>query len=149
MQRNLSSLLQGVEYEFTLYSLASSYLFYELADVNWLGFYLLRNDNLYLGPFQGLPACVYIKKGMGACGKCAETKETIVLADVKKEPNYIACHAETQSEVVFPIIVNDKVVGVLDIDSLSLDRFKPADIEMLKAYVKIIEEQLTLINNSL
>ncbi len=142
MKNALTNLLKDIKHEITLYSLVSSFLFYELADVNWLGFYLVEEDGLYLGPFQGLPACIYIPKGKGACGRCAQTKEIILLPNVKKDPNYIACHAETQSEVVFPIIVNDEVIAVLDIDSLSLNRFTTSDIENITACVKIIENHL-------
>lgn len=96
-------------------------------DVNWLGLYILRGDELVLGPFQGKPACVRIALGDGVCGTAAATSQTQRIADVHAFPGHIACDADTRSEIVVPLIVNDQLIGVLDIDSPSLDRFDAAD----------------------
>ncbi|MDJ0939243.1 MAG: GAF domain-containing protein [Woeseiaceae bacterium] len=98
-------------------------------NVNWLGIYVLRGDELVLGPFQGLPACVHIPVGSGVCGTAAATRETQRVADVHAFPGHIACDAASRSEIVVPLIVNDQLIGVLDIDSPSLDRFSAEDQE--------------------
>jgi L-methionine (R)-S-oxide reductase len=109
-------------------------LYNALDDINWLGIYVLRGGELVLGPFQGQPACVHIDVGRGVCGTAAATLETQRVADVHVFPGHIACDAASRSELVVPLIVADKLVGVLDIDSPSLDRFSTDDqagIEML------------------
>ena len=98
-----------------------------LDDVNWLGIYVLRGDELVLGPFQGLPACVRIPVGNGVCGTAAANRESIRVEDVHEFPGHIACDAASRSELVVPLFVSDELVGVLDIDSPSLDRFSAAD----------------------
>ena len=95
----------------------------QLDDINWAGFYLVRDDVLYLGPFQGEVACTTIKKGKGVCGTSFERKETIIVPDVNQFPGHIACSAKSKSEIVTPIIKNDSVIGVIDIDAPIYDRF--------------------------
>lgn len=104
-----------------------------LDDINWLGIYVLRGDELVLGPFQGLPACVRIPLGKGVCGTAAARRESIRVQDVHEFPGHIACDAASRSELVVPLIVADQLVGVLDIDSPSLDRFSAADQEGIEA----------------
>ncbi len=109
-------------------------LYNALDDVNWLGIYVLRGDELVLGPFQGQPACVHIPLGSGVCGTAAATLETQHVRDVHEFPGHIVCDAASRSEVVVPLTVDGTLVGVLDIDSPSLDRFDEADqagVEML------------------
>jgi GAF domain-containing protein len=98
-----------------------------LDDINWIGVYVLRGDELVLGPFQGLTACVRIPLGKGVCGTAAQRLETLRVADVHAFPGHIACDAASRSELVVPLIVNGSLVGVLDIDSPSLARFSAAD----------------------
>ncbi|MDJ0812138.1 MAG: GAF domain-containing protein [Woeseiaceae bacterium] len=102
-------------------------LFNALDDVNWLGIYVLRGDELVLGPFQGKPACVRIPLGNGVCGTAAATRETQVVPDVHAFPGHIVCDADSRSEIVVPLVVGDELIGVLDIDSPSLDRFNATD----------------------
>ena len=102
-------------------------LYNALDDVNWLGIYVLRGDELVLGPFQGQPACVHIPVGNGVCGTAAATLETQRVADVHAFPGHIACDAASRSEIVVPLLVDGSLVGVLDIDSPSLDRFSADD----------------------
>lgn len=109
-------------------------LFNALDDINWLGIYVLRGGELVLGPFQGQPACVRIALGAGICGTAAATRETQRVADVHAFPGHIVCDAASRSEIVVPLVIDDEIVGVLDIDSPSLDRFDTEDqqgIEML------------------
>jgi len=96
-------------------------------DINWLGVYVLRGDELVLGPFQGRPACVHINVGAGVCGTAAATGETQRIADVHAFPGHIACDAASRSEIVVPLVVNEELIAVLDIDSPSLDRFSDKD----------------------
>ena len=102
-------------------------LYNALEDVNWLGIYVLRGDELVLGPFQGQPACVRINVGAGVCGTAAASRETLRIADVHEFPGHIVCDAASRSEIVVPLIVNDELIAVLDIDSPSLDRFSEDD----------------------
>ena len=105
---------------------------------NWVGFYFMRDGELILGPFQGLPACNRIKVGRGVCGTAVEKREIQRVADVHEFPGHIACDSASNSEIVLPIIKNDKVYGVLDIDSPLLNRF--TDIEeqyLIKALEKL------------
>ena len=98
-----------------------------LDDINWIGVYVLRGNELVLGPFQGLTACVRIPLGNGVCGTAAENLETRRVPDVHKFPGHIACDANSRSEMVVPLVVDGALVGVLDIDSPSLDRFSETD----------------------
>ena len=102
-------------------------LYNALDDVNWLGIYVLRGDELVLGPFQGQPACVHIALGSGVCGTAASTLQTQRVPDVHAFPGHIVCDAASRSEIVVPLIVGGSLVGVLDIDSPSADRFSEDD----------------------
>ncbi|MCL5255098.1 MAG: GAF domain-containing protein [Gammaproteobacteria bacterium] len=105
----------------------SAFLYDQLADLNWLGFYLSQGDELVLGPFQGKVACVRIPFGKGVCGTAASSREVQRVADVHAFAGHIACDSASNSEIVLPVIVNDRVVAVLDIDSPSLNRFSAED----------------------
>jgi len=96
-------------------------------DINWIGIYVLRGEELVLGPFQGSPACVRIELGKGVCGVAAISRLTQRVADVHKFPGHIACDAASRSELVVPLVVSGTLIGVLDIDSPSLERFSAAD----------------------
>ena len=102
-------------------------LFHAFEDINWLGLYVLRGDELVLGPFQGQPACVHISVGAGVCGTAAATRKTQRIADVHDFPGHIVCDAASRSEIVVPLIVADKLVAVLDIDSPTINRFDEDD----------------------
>jgi GAF domain-containing protein len=129
------ALLQG-ERDFTANAAnLSALLFHALPDVNWVGFYRMKGGELVLGPFQGKPACVRIALGKGVCGTAARDRRTLVVPDVDAFPGHIACDAASRSEVVVPVIAGGKVVGVLDLDSPSKDRFDDADARGLEAIV--------------
>lgn len=102
-------------------------LYNALEEINWLGIYVLRGDELVLGPFQGRPACVHIALDEGVCGAAASTLETQRVADVQTFPGHITCDPDSRSELVVPLIVHGQLVGVLDIDSPLTRRFSPAD----------------------
>jgi len=102
-------------------------LYNAMQDINWLGIYVLRGDELVLGPFQGKPACVHIAVGSGVCGTAAATLQTQRVADVHQFEGHIACDADSRSELVVPLVSNGELIGVLDIDSPTPDRFTEVD----------------------
>ncbi len=102
-------------------------LYNAMDSVNWLGIYVLRGDELVLGPFQGKPACVHLPVGTGVCGTAAATLKTQRVADVHQFAGHIACDADSRSEIVVPLITNGDLIGVLDIDSPIADRFSAID----------------------
>ena len=102
-------------------------LYNAMDDINWLGIYVSRGNELVLGPFQGKPACVHIDIGAGVCGTAAATLQTQRVADVHQFEGHIACDADSRSEVVVPLISNGQLIGVLDIDSPTPDRFTETD----------------------
>jgi len=104
----------------------------------WVGFYLVKGEELVLGPFQGPVACTRIKKGRGVCGKCWENKRTLIVADVEKFPGHIACSSLSRSEIVIPVLNNNEVVAVLDADSEALNHFDETDKKYLEEIVGMI-----------
>ena len=110
-----------------------------LADINWAGFYLLYGDELVLGPFWGRPACIRIAVGKGVCGTAVAEDHIQLVPDVHAFAGHIACDSRSRSEIVLPIHAEDKVVGVLDIDSPELERFSEDDAASLQALVEILE----------
>lgn len=120
----------------------SALLFNEMPDLNWSGFYILRDDVLVLGPFQGKPACVRIPVGKGVCGTAVQTGEIQLVEDVHQFEGHIACDAASNSEIVLPIRVNQQIIAVLDIDSPSLARFDAADRDGLQQLVAVLEKRL-------
>jgi GAF domain-containing protein len=104
----------------------------------WVGFYLVKGDELVLGPFQGPVACTRIKKGRGVCGSSWQQATTLIVPDVEKFPGHIACSSLSRSEIVVPIIRNNEVIGVLDVDSELLDQFDETDKKYLEAIIDTI-----------
>ena len=104
----------------------------------WVGFYLVKNGELVLGPFQGPVACTRIRLGRGVCGSAWQQKQTLLVADVEKFPGHISCSSLSRSEIVIPIIRNNEVVGVLDVDSELLNHFDDTDKKYLEEVVKNI-----------
>ena len=105
----------------------SAFLFNQVDDLNWAGFYLNRNEELVLGPFQGQVACVRIPFGKGVCGAAAATRQTQRVEDVHAFPGHIACDSASNSELVIPLVKEGRLIGVLDLDSPKLGRFSEAD----------------------
>ncbi|WP_226528505.1 GAF domain-containing protein [Metabacillus niabensis] len=140
--KQLKALVEGEEDIIANLSNASALLNQFLEDINWVGFYLLKEGQLVLGPFQGLPACVRIPLGRGVCGTAAEKKETLRIADVHQFPGHIACDAASNSEIVIPLVSNGKVIGVLDIDSPSKNRFNEQDQTFLEEFVDMLMEHV-------
>ncbi len=120
---------------------ASALINEALERINWAGFYLVKEDELILGPFQGKVACVKIQLGKGVCGIAAKNKQTQLVEDVHKFAGHISCDSASNSEIVVPIMVNGNIVGVLDIDSPEFSRFDNQDKQGLEAVVHILEKQ--------
>ena len=135
-------LLESDAWYVAAFSNISSLIMSMLPDLNWAGFYLMRNGGLTVGPFQGKPACIHIASGKGVCGTAVIRDETIVVPDVHLFPGHIACDSASESEIVIPIHAEGQVVAVLDIDSPVKDRFSPADRAGLEALVRTIEKQV-------
>lgn len=115
-------------------------VFHTLPDLNWAGFYWMKQGELVLGPFQGKPACVRIAIGAGVCGTAARDKRTVVVEDVHRFPGHIACDSASNSEVVVPLVRDGRVLGVFDLDSPRTRRFDEEDARALEALVAIYLE---------
>ena len=113
-----------------------------IENLNWVGFYIFRDKELVLGPFQGLPACNRIGMGKGVCGRALETKEIQLVRDVNKFPGHIACDSQSMSELVIPIIVGEKAYGVLDLDSPIKDRFTALEKEYFEKLVESLNTEI-------
>ena len=138
----LRELAEGVDYKITVLANASALLYSSMEQLNWAGFYLMRSEKLILGPFQGRPACTVIGMGKGVCGTAAAENRTVVVPDVHLFPGHIACDSASNSEIVVPIHANDKLYGVLDIDSPEFSRFSGEDRKELEDAVKVFEKFL-------
>ncbi|PID03248.1 MULTISPECIES: GAF domain-containing protein [unclassified Sporosarcina] len=138
----LDALMSGEPNVYANLSNASALLNQFFDRINWVGFYLMDGDELVLGPFQGLPACIRIPLGRGVCGTVAKTKEGLVVPDVNAFPGHIACDVASRSEVVVPLIKDGEVFGVLDIDSPELDRFTEDDLAGLTQVVKTLMKHI-------
>lgn len=115
----------------SVFANVSSLLFHGLENINWAGFYLVRNNRLYVGPFNGKPACVIIDCGKGVCGTCLESMRPLIVNDVHQFVGHIACDSASNSELVIPLILDNRVVAVLDIDSFEFNNFSQYDLDML------------------
>jgi len=142
LHKQLVALIEDEKNQIANLSNASALLNQFLPDINWVGFYLVEDNQLILGPFQGLPACVRIPFGKGVCGTSAANKTTLRIADVHQFPGHIACDAASQSEIVIPLIKNEEIIGVLDIDSPMTNRFDAEDQQGLEEFAAILSRYL-------
>jgi L-methionine (R)-S-oxide reductase len=143
VKKQLQALLHGEKNQVANLSNASALLNQFLDRINWVGFYLMdTNEELVLGPFQGLPACIRIPLGKGVCGTAARNKETVRVDDVNQFPGHITCDAKSQSEIVIPLLKEGQLIGVLDIDSPEKNRFDELDQEKLEEFVTILLEYI-------
>ncbi len=106
----------------------------------WVGFYLVKNDELVLGPFQGPVACTRIKKGKGVCGSSWEQQKTLIVPNVDEFPGHIACASASKSEIVLPVYMDGKIIGVLDVDSEYVSHFDEVDSRYLNEIIKLIND---------
>ena len=138
----LASLLEGERDLIARAANTAALIFGALPDINWAGFYFLRDDVLVVGPFQGKPACMRIAMGKGVCGTAAARRETVIVPDVAEFPGHIACDAASRSEIVIPLLAGEKILGVLDIDSPSTARFDALDASGLEQLVAVLLSDL-------
>jgi L-methionine (R)-S-oxide reductase len=120
----------------------SALVYHSLPDLNWSGFYLYKDNELVLGPFQGHPACVRIGLGKGVCGTAAQLRETVIVANVHEFPGHIACDSASNSEIVVPLLKEGRLLGVFDVDSPSFGRFDEADAQGLNDLMGIFIESI-------
>ena len=142
LSTDLRALLHGERDAIANAANMASLIYHTLPDVNWAGFYLLKEGELVLGPFHGKPACVRIAIGKGVCGTAAQRRESVLVPDVEAFPGHIACDSASRSELVVPIVKNGELFGVLDLDSPSLDRFDEQDRAGCETLVRIFVEAL-------
>ena len=142
--RQLCAQLEGIAeadgHYVPLLSNASALIYQSMDDLNWAGFYLMRDGRLMLGPFQGKIACIHIPVGKGVCGTAVKEDTTQRVPDVHAFPGHIACDSASRSEIVVPLHQNGQVIGVLDIDSPIPDRFSEDDQKGLEAFARTLEK---------
>lgn len=142
LHQQLSGLLAGEADLIASLANTSALIYHKLASINWAGFYLLQGNELVLGPFQGKPACVRIPVGKGVCGTAIANNQTLLVGNVHEFDGHIACDMASNAEIVIPITINQRQLGVLDIDSPQLNRFQQSDRVGLEGLVKILVEHL-------
>ncbi|MCR4589243.1 MAG: GAF domain-containing protein [Lachnospiraceae bacterium] len=140
ISEQLKSLAEDEHGMLPVLSNAAALLYWNIEDLNWVGFYLVDNGSLLLGPFQGKVACIRIPFGKGVCGTAAKNDETLVVENVHEFPGHIACDSASNSEIVVPIHKDGCVIGVLDIDSPSIGRFTEDDRQGLEGFVQVLEQ---------
>ena len=142
--KQLQALLSGENETISNLANFAAFIFCEIPQLNWAGFYRLQDGELVLGPFQGRPACTRLKKGKGVCWAAVEKGQTLIVPDVHQFAGHIACDSASQSEIVVPIIVRGKLWGVLDIDAPVKNRFSTAEQEFFEHAVQILLQNTEL-----
>jgi L-methionine (R)-S-oxide reductase len=138
LAQELSGLIAGETDFVANLANAAALIYHSLPDLNWAGFYLLKEGELVVGPFQGKPACVRIAMGKGVCGTAALKRTTVIVRDVHEFPGHIACDSASNSEIVVPLLRGEDLVGVLDLDSPKLARFDEQDRVGLEKLARIL-----------
>lgn len=142
LERQAEALIGKVPHWIANLANLSALLYQTLPDLNWAGFYLMKEGRLVLGPFQGRTACIEIAVGRGVCGTAVEKDETIVVKNVHEFPGHIACDSASMSEIVIPVHRKGEIIGVLDIDSPVEARFTGEDRAGLEKFVRVLEREL-------
>lgn len=127
LARHAEALLEGVNDKIANAANLSAMLYHMLPDISWSGFYFLKRNTLMVGPFQGKPACVSVALGQGVCGQAAEMRKPLIVGDVASFPGHVYCDPASRSEIVLPLVRNDKLLGVLDLDAPITQRFDEDD----------------------
>jgi L-methionine (R)-S-oxide reductase len=140
LRSQMTSLLEGEPDAIANAANTAALLYHSMPDVNWVGFYFLKSNELVLGPFQGKPACVRIPLGKGVCGTAAGRRQSIMVPDVNAFPGHIACDSASRSELVVPLVKHGALLGVLDLDSPMLGRFDETDRTGCESLVRIYME---------
>jgi GAF domain-containing protein len=139
----LEGLVEGEDLDITKACNATSLINALIGRVNWCGFYFLKGESLLLGPFQGMPACTKIEIGKGVCGTAALNRETLLIKNVQDFEGHIACDAASNSEIVIPIVKDDTLYGVLDLDSDEFERFTEVEQKYLEKAVNIMNKHIS------
>lgn len=142
MKAQLKTLSEGVDWDITILANAAALLWESLDEINWAGFYLMRDGRLELGPFQGKTACTVIETGKGVCGAAVLEDRTQLVPDVHAFPGHIACDSASNSEIVIPLHRHGSIYGVLDIDSPLIGRFTEEDRAGLELFASVLEEAI-------
>ncbi len=140
LKEQLTALMDGCTSPISSMANCAALLWEALPDINWAGFYLLKGDTLLLGPFQGKIACTTIRLGRGVCGTAAIQRTAQLVPDVHQFPGHIACDSASNAEIVLPLIFDDTLYGVMDIDSPSLNRFDEEDLQELEALCQVLSQ---------
>lgn len=140
--QSIAAITRNVDYDVSNMANIAAILWDNMEDINWVGFYIIRNGELQLGPFQGKVACTRIAIGRGVCGTAVARDETQMVKDVHEFPGHIACDSASNSEIVIPIHKGNQLWGVLDIDSPIVGRFTEEDLNGLESVVEIFENSL-------
>lgn len=140
LNEQLKALLEDEPYMIPNLSNASALLNGALRDINWVGFYLIHENELLLGPFQGKTACIHIPVGRGVCGSAVAQNMTQLVPDVHAFPGHIACDSDSRSEIVIPLRCGERITGVLDIDSPVPERFDEEDKKGLEEFARVLQE---------
>lgn len=139
----LEGLIKDEEDDLTNICNAAALINALIGRINWCGFYLMKNNQLVLGPFQGMPACTRIELGKGVCGEAASKRKTMLVEDVHAFSGHIACDAASNSEIVIPIVKDEKLYGVLDLDSAEFNRFTKVEQEYLEKAISILNKYIS------
>lgn len=142
MCQQMQSLLEGCALPLPALANCAALLWEHLDRINWAGFYLAKGDTLYLGPFQGKVACTVIPFSKGVCGAAASTCKVQLVPDVHQFPGHIACDSASNSEIVLPLVIHDRLLGVMDIDSPEVARFSEEDAQGLAELCRILVEKV-------
>ena len=140
----LPYLIENITYDISILANVSAILNDTLTNINWVGFYLNKDNELLLGPFQGHIACTRIPFNKGVCGHCATTGQTVIVNNVHEFPGHIACDSASNSEICVPIYINSKFYGLLDIDSPLFNNFNETDKIYLEKIVEIIQKNIKI-----
>ncbi len=140
LKEQLTALMDGCTSPISSMANCAALLWEALPDINWAGFYLLKGDTLLLGPFQGKIACITIRLGRGVCGTAALQRTAQLVPDVHQFPGHIACDSASNAEIVLPMIFDDTLYGVMDIDSPSLNRFDEEDLQGLETLCQVLSQ---------
>ena len=142
LHEQVRALIAGVPHKIANLANVSAVIWHEMENINWAGFYLMKQGKLVLGPFQGKPACIEISVGRGVCGTAVAEDRTQLVYDVHRFPGHIACDSASNSEIVVPIHAGGKIWGVLDIDSPTVGRFTEDDQTGLEQFVAVLQKVL-------
>ena len=140
--KSYKALIEKEDDFIALLSNTSAFIYNTVSDLNWAGFYLVKDNELVLGPFQGKPACMRIKYGDGVCGTALKERETMVVENVHEFRGHIACDSASNSEIVVPVFRDGQVIGVLDIDSPLFSRFKDEEKQFFEELVWVLENKI-------